>query len=150
ERGHAIDRDVALQPVPARGQVHRGDLEGHERVLGRRDLEDHRLHPDLARTFRRASGRPGRIDPNLVRQAIGPAQEERPLDGDGEPLVRGPDRDGLVHALPQVPCCQEWRYSSCSAVSSSISTFIARSLSLATSWSISGGTGYTRRSRVAW
>ena len=84
-----------------------------------------------------------------ARIAVGSPQDERPLHRGGEPLEARADRYPLGHSvghvahLDQVPCCHECRYESCSAVSVSISTPIACSLSRATSLSMSTGTGYT-------
>src|SRR6266542_4119899 len=140
--GPAVDVELALEFVPPRVHVGHHHLERDEDVPARRHVEGRRRHGD--RMDLRASDRhhPGLAKHHLVWVWILAADDERALDRCGEPLEPGADRDGLAHAAPgYVPCSHERRYSRCSAVSSSISIRMARSFSVATSPSISAGTG---------
>ena len=83
--------------------------------------------------------RAGVVEPDLMGVPVGSSHDERPLERRGEALEMRPDADGLVQGY--VPSSQLRRYVSCSDVSVSISTPIPRSLSRATSSSISVGTG---------
>ena len=91
-----VDEHRTLEPVPPRRQIHRGDLERHEGVEGRRHLQHHRVQSDRPAASPGALGRAGRLDPHLMGEPVGAAEQERTLHRDREPLVRGPDGDGVV------------------------------------------------------
>ena len=112
-RGHAVDRDDALQPQPAppRGAGQGGHPGGrrhahgvqHHRGLGRRD-HGHRGHEGLAHQSRgrRRLHRAGRPRPP-VRWPRVPRRlrQDEPRRGDGHGSPRHPDRDPLQrHHLP--------------------------------------------------
>ena len=89
----AVHDEVALQPVPARGHLHRGDLERHERLLRGRDLQHDGLGPDRLRRTAAELGRPRGLQTDLMGQAVPTAEQERALHRGRESLELRPDRD---------------------------------------------------------
>ena len=102
-----VDGHVALQRVPTGRELGQRELERHERVEVRRDVQGHGL--DVDRPSRGADdlAHPRHVDPDLVRIAVGGAQHERAFHRRREPFEMRAERDQVLGV--HVPCCHEWR-----------------------------------------
>src|SRR5207244_3260302 len=84
--GVAVDRDVALQPVPAGGELGDRELERYEEIEVGRDVERHGIQSDRQATPPGDLADACGVDPHLVGIAISASEHECSLHRGGEPF----------------------------------------------------------------